>query len=75
MKLHDGRFNEICEKILLSRLTKEGINLKPLEVKREIQNMSKDLDVPVKELAEVYKIMLSYLSGYTDSKLDEIINS
>jgi hypothetical protein len=74
MKLYDERFNQICAKMFMLRLVKEGINLKPSEVKREIQNISKELNFPAKDVAEAYKIALNYLSGFASGKLDEIIN-
>jgi hypothetical protein len=74
MVLYDVNFNEICAKWALSHFVKNGLSLKPLEVKREIKNRAKELNVSDKEMAEAYKIALTFLFQKTMKVIDEVIS-
>lgn len=74
MELYDLRFNEICAKYTLTHLMKEGVSLRPLELKREIKNRAKELGISDKEMAESTKIILNFLYKETIKKIDEIIS-
>ncbi len=75
MKLFDSDFNEVCAKWAVNHLVRNGMTLKPLEVKREIQNRAKEWGVPVEKVAEAHKLMFNYLAGMSDAKIDDILNS
>jgi hypothetical protein len=74
MELFDEKFNSICTKWAMSHFLKNGLSLRPLEVKRDINNRAKELGLSEKEAAEAHKIALTFLFQKTIIKLDEIIS-
>jgi hypothetical protein len=62
MVLSESRINEIAFRMLKIKMEREGINLNPKEVKREITNEAKNLGVTPQELAEFAKLI--YTSAY-----------
>ena len=74
MELFDPEFNEVCAKWAVDHFVRNGMTLKPLEVKRDIQNRAKEWGVPVEKVAEAHKLMFNYLVGMNDAKIDQILN-
>lgn len=73
MELSKEEQGEIAMAILLSKIEQEGFTLKPKEVKREIVNSAKKLQIPVNKLGEFYKIFMKILYEKTTVELDKII--
>lgn len=74
MELFDEKFNLICAKWAMSHFVKNGLSLRPLEVKRDINNRAKELGISEKEVAEAHKIAITFLFQKTILKLDETIS-
>ncbi|HLP86971.1 MAG TPA: hypothetical protein VK153_03835 [Candidatus Paceibacterota bacterium] len=73
MELFDKDFNEVCAKWTMVHFLREGIVLKPQEIKREIKNRAKEWGVPEKKVAEAHKAMYGFIVNKTMSVIDEMI--
>ena len=74
MSLSKERVNEIAKNILQLHMEKEGIRLRPIEVKREVSNLSQKTGISLAEAAEFMKIFLSEAYNKTIAKLNKIMS-
>ena len=76
MALSQERVNELAMQVLQEKIERSGdLKLIPSEVKRSVHNLSKKMNIPVKEVAEFMKIMLEKAYSKTIAELDAVINS
>lgn len=72
MALIKERLGEIAVLAWHYRLRKDGFQLNPSEIKRDIKNWSDSTGVPIAEAAEFWEIGLDYLSGKSKKVLAEL---
>ena len=76
MALSQERANEIAMQVLQEKMERSGeLKLIPSEIKRNVHNAAKNMNIPAKEVAEFMKIMLKKASDKTIVELDEVISS
>lgn len=74
MALTKERVGEMAMQALQNKLENDGnLKLMPTQIKREIKNSAKKTGLPVKEVAEFYKILIEEGCKKTIAELDKII--
>lgn len=56
------RQQEIALKVLKYKLKREGVHLGP-NIQRELGNVAKEMDIPLKELLEFYRIGIEEITN------------
>jgi len=76
MALSEERANAIAMQILQDKVERSGdFKLIPSEIKRDVHNASKKMNIPAKEVAGFLKIMLEKAYNKTIAELNAVINS
>jgi len=73
MALSKEKTNEIAMQLLQAQMEKEGLRLRPSEVKREMSNLSKRLGISKEEAAEFAKIITEQIYTKTVNEFNKII--
>ena len=75
MPLSKERQGEIASLILEKKILRDGIALKPNEIKREIKKLAQDTGISVVEAAETIKLSIERVYQATMDNIDELISS
>lgn len=75
MALSKERLGEIALLALQAKVEKDGgVRLNPKEIKREVANSAKQLNVPFRELAELFEVVIKASYVKTMAQLDKLKN-
>lgn len=75
MAITQERLGEIALLIIKrQKLEKEGVTMKPKEIKREVHNAAKRFGVKPQEVAELFKLVLDEAYEKTLTELEAIIS-
>lgn len=67
------RINKVAFLVLQYKLEEEGkITLRPKEIRRDVHNWAKKLNLPAREMAQLLKIILMEAYNKTLSELEKI---
>lgn len=76
MALSQERANELAMQVLQDKIERDGeLKLIPSEIKRNVHNSAKKMNVPPQEVAEFMKVVLEKAYNKTIAELDAVINS
>lgn len=76
MALSQERANELAMQVLQEKIERSGdLKLIPSEIKRNVHNSAKKMNVPPQEVAGLIKIVLEKAYLKTVAELNAIINS
>ena len=75
MALTEKRLGEIAVKVLAHKMVRDGMMVKPKELRSEVFNSAKSLGVSPVELAEFLKVGHQILFAEVNKELDGLITS
>lgn len=73
MALSKQRLGEIALAALMAKMEKDGVHVKPGEIKREVANAAKQLGADAREVAELFRIVLDDIFSKVIAELDIMI--
>jgi len=73
MELSEERIGRIALLILQQKIERDGFEIKPKDVKRQMTNNAKDLGISVSEMAAFTKIVVVPLHEKIQRELDTLI--